>query len=443
MKLNFRICFAALSALILYQFVSSQSISIAYQNDYPPYSFTGKDGSAKGVIVELMALWAEQEGYETTFIPCSTNSCLEMISAKEVDMLAGTFIKEDSLDIVYSSFVLRLSISLFAKEELKLKPSLVLADSVAVMEESRTHRIITGMFPDMKLKLYNSYDEFQAQIKKREIDIYAFEMPDPISEKYNMVIPNGYHRVYHILSDELRPAARRDNAELSTALLTGTQDITKKDVVDVIKKYNLYIVESKNRNLYFFISIPLLIIMAFALIYRKRILSKGIIITDFDDIDWHSIIKNGENDKVEFKSSLRWDYYQEKVNRALEHVIFKTIAAFLNTEGGILFIGIDDAGNLLGLENDYETMKKKNKDSFLVTLTGLINLQFGKDIHRLVKINICTIENLDVCILKINRSDKPVFLINKNEEEFFIRASASSQPLSMSETVNYIKQHWS
>lgn len=442
MNLKLHTYFITVSLLVISQIVNAQSITIAYQNDYPPYSYTGKNGEPRGVIVELMTLWAEQEGFQAEFVPCSTSTCLDLISAKKVDMLAGTFIKEDSLDLVYSSFVLRLSISIFAKENIKLKPNLELEDSVAVIKDSRTHRIILSMFPDMKLKLYNSYDEFQTQINNREISIYAIEMPDPISEKFHMVIPNGYHRVYHILSDELRPAVRRDNIALSTALLRGTQDFTKKNIIDVIKKYNFHLVETKNRSLYFITSISLIIIMSFALIYRKKRLSKAIIITDFEDIDWHSIIKSGENDKVEFKSSLRWDYYQEKVNKALEHVIFKTIAAFLNTEGGILFIGLDDAGNLLGLENDYETMKKKNKDSFLVTLTGLINLQFGKDVHRLVKINICTIEHKDVCIIKVIKSDKPVFLLNKKEEAFFIRASASSQPLSMSETVEYIKGHF-
>jgi len=89
---------------------------------------------------------------------------------------------------------------------------------------------------------------------------------------------------------------------------------------------------------------------------------KANLLADFKSrSDWQVIIDKGENDLIEFKSSLRWDYRQDKVNKALETVIVKTISAFLNTEGGMLFIGIDDDGNTLGLENDYITLSKKIK----------------------------------------------------------------------------------
>ena len=37
--------------------------------------------------------------------------------------------------------------------------------------------------------------------------------------------------------------------------------------------------------------------------------------------DWKLIIDKGENDQIEFKSSLRWDYRLEKPNRVIEQVI--------------------------------------------------------------------------------------------------------------------------
>ena len=89
--------------------------------------------------------------------------------------------------------------------------------------------------------------------------------------------------------------------------------------------------------------------------------------------DWKVIIDKGENDLVEFKSSLWWDYRQEKINKTLEIVIVKTISAFLNTAGGMLFIGLDDEGTILGLDKDYCRMSKNNSDGFLLTLTNLIN----------------------------------------------------------------------
>ena len=79
------------------------------------------------------------------------------------------------------------------------------------------------------------------------------------------------------------------------------------------------------------------------------------------------LIAAGENQQVEFKSTLRWDLRQFKPNKALEDVIAKTIAGFMNTQGGHLIIGIDDEGSILGLEQDYGTLKN-------LARTGLSNI---------------------------------------------------------------------
>ena len=161
------------------------------------------------------------------------------------------------------------------------------------------------------------------------------------------------------------------------------------------------------------------------------------------DADWRAIIAHGENDFVEFKSTLRWDCKRGNVNKGLEHVIAKTISAFLNTEGGRLFIGVDDDGTLLGLENDYNSLsKKKNRDGFLLTLTTLINQYLGKGYHRFISIQLVSIEEKDLCIVTAIKSDSPSFLLKGKNEEFYIRASASSQPMSLRETHEYINSHW-
>ncbi len=72
-----------------------------------------------------------------------------------------------------------------------------------------------------------------------------------------------------------------------------------------------------------------------------------------------ALIKAGESATVEFKSSARWDMRQNKLNKELEQVIVKTVAGFLNTEGGTLLIGVDDGGIIVGLQHDYQTLGKK------------------------------------------------------------------------------------
>ena len=124
------------------------------------------------------------------------------------------------------------------------------------------------------------------------------------------------------------------------------------------------------------------------------------------------------------------------------HVIIKTISAYLNTKGGTLLIGVDDSGNVLGLENDIQSFTKKTRDGFLLTLTSLINRDLGKPTHKYISISIISINEKDVCIVTTQKSEKPVFIEKNDKTEFFIRTSASSQPLGLKETHEYIKMHW-
>ncbi|KKN19918.1 hypothetical protein LCGC14_0940900 [marine sediment metagenome] len=155
-------------------------------------------------------------------------------------------------------------------------------------------------------------------------------------------------------------------------------------------------------------------------------------------------IAEGENKFIEFKSSLRWDYNQDKLNKELEFVIVKTITAFLNTEGGVLFIGVDDNGNILGIKKDYETLgRKQNKDGFLLKLDTLVNNHIGKEIGQYINIKIIEFEDKHVCVIEVSRSGKPLFFKRGNHEEFIIRGAAGTKTLSLSEYTNYRESHWS
>jgi len=162
------------------------------------------------------------------------------------------------------------------------------------------------------------------------------------------------------------------------------------------------------------------------------------------EVDYSQMIKEGENNFVEFKSSIHWDYHQNKTNKDLEIVIAKTLSAFMNSEGGMLFIGVDDDGSILGLDSDYKTFgKRQNKDGFLQKITQIVNNYIGPDFNALIIPRFIELNGKEICVLKVADSSRPVYLrIKDKEENFFIRAAACSQPLSMREAHNYIQDRW-
>ncbi|MCH2206295.1 MAG: ATP-binding protein [Lentisphaerales bacterium] len=78
--------------------------------------------------------------------------------------------------------------------------------------------------------------------------------------------------------------------------------------------------------------------------------------------DIHNVIAQGEGPNVEFKSSFRWVYHQGKANKAPDLSILKTIAGFMNFEGGgTLLLGIDDDLNILDWKKTRALLKAKSR----------------------------------------------------------------------------------
>lgn len=168
-------------------------------------------------------------------------------------------------------------------------------------------------------------------------------------------------------------------------------------------------------------------------------LKRRISVKNLSTSDIITVIEKGENAKVEFKSSLRYDYRQIKTNKNLEDVILKSIAGFLNSDGGVLLIGVNDDGEILGIANDFWSLKTKTKDGFEQRLMLIISNAFGKDICTKIHVSFHEIENKDVCSLLIERSKRPIYFRDNNQTIFFLRTGNVTNPLSTSETVEYLE----
>tara|TARA_R110002049_G_scaffold170077_1_gene336675 strand:+ start:2976 stop:3680 length:705 start_codon:yes stop_codon:yes gene_type:complete len=155
--------------------------------------------------------------------------------------------------------------------------------------------------------------------------------------------------------------------------------------------------------------------------------------------DIAEIIADGENEKVEFKSSIRYDYLRKVTNRDLELVIAKTIVGFMNTKGGKLIIGVDDDGNTLGLENDYKTLKHKNKDGYERAIFRIISTQLGHEACFSNHISFYVINEKNICVVDIEPSKEPVYVNDGTSTTFYVRTGNATYPLTVKETVDYLK----
>jgi hypothetical protein len=161
-------------------------------------------------------------------------------------------------------------------------------------------------------------------------------------------------------------------------------------------------------------------------------------------VSLEEMIAEGESDELEFKSTLRWSLNEGIVDKKLEDVILKTVAAFANSAGGTLLIGVDDSGEVLGLEQDYASLSA-DRDKFELHLRNLLNQQFGTGfVTSRVQIKFYSIADKEVCQIETSAAKEPVITSFKDKngitiEKFYARSGNSSQEIPMSEMNDYIK----
>lgn len=164
--------------------------------------------------------------------------------------------------------------------------------------------------------------------------------------------------------------------------------------------------------------------------------------TESSSIDLQELLKN-EDQNVEFKETLRWDVRQNKINPALEEVVAKEIACFMNSNGGKLLIGVNDNGNAAGLERDYNTFKKKDSDDFQKHLTNVVIKYLGKPVGAQIQWSFHQSNGHEICLGEIPRASQPVYVNINGERKFFARMTSTCQPFDAADAFDYISKHWS
>ena len=150
------------------------------------------------------------------------------------------------------------------------------------------------------------------------------------------------------------------------------------------------------------------------------------------------LIKKGETEKIEFKSTLRTNLHIQQYDKNIEYSILKTISAFLNTEGGILLIGVSDIGEINGIEKD----KFPSNDKFNLHFTNLIKEYIGNENLPYLNFELILIEGKNIMKVNCLKSNKPVFLKFNKIEDFYVRVGSSTVQITGSKLVEYINNNF-
>ncbi len=151
------------------------------------------------------------------------------------------------------------------------------------------------------------------------------------------------------------------------------------------------------------------------------------------------LLKLQESKTLEFKSSLRWDLKEDrKDDKHITHAVLKTIAAFLNTEGGDLVIGVADDRTVPGIEHD----RLGSDDKFMRHLAQAVRNGLGDRAGTCIDPKTQIVEGKTVCLVSCRRSPEPVFLrwkgVEKSERgDFFVRSGPGTVQLQKDDVERY------
>jgi predicted HTH transcriptional regulator len=150
----------------------------------------------------------------------------------------------------------------------------------------------------------------------------------------------------------------------------------------------------------------------------------------------------GENAALEYKSSVRWDLRTQQVNKALAKSVTKTVAGFLNSEGGTLLVGVADDCTVLGIEYDLKTIRREDRDGYEQMLQQTLVNALGAEFSQYWYISFEESESKTVCIVQVDPSPEPVYLTDKGFKEFYVRVGNTTRSLDVQAAHDYIGMHW-
>ena len=160
------------------------------------------------------------------------------------------------------------------------------------------------------------------------------------------------------------------------------------------------------------------------------------------------LIEGGESDGVEFKSTLRTAVgagergmtkaERKKISRKLEHVILKSVAGLLNTDGGVVFVGVDDVGEAVDLAVDGFTKDDGSVDQDGMT-QHLVNIMKERmdpiaAIWEYSRTQFITHQERPVLMVSCRKANVPVFV----EKRFFRRVGTTTQEVDGADLWNHL-----
>lgn len=156
------------------------------------------------------------------------------------------------------------------------------------------------------------------------------------------------------------------------------------------------------------------------------------------------LVIGGESKIAEFKQTARVNLHTKQRDPVIEQMVVKTVAGFMNADGGTLLIGVADAGGITGIGADYKTLgQKQDQDGFALWLNGLLDGMLGPTAASGVRLGFERFPEGTVCRVDVGPGKGPTFVrSSKSAADLYVRLNNSTRLLNTAEALDYVHTRW-
>lgn len=174
---------------------------------------------------------------------------------------------------------------------------------------------------------------------------------------------------------------------------------------------------------------------------------------DFLSAKIKEILNQGEGQRIEFKSSIFIDTKKKEYNpgldvgqcvdQRLKQKLSREMAAFLNSDGGVILLGVSDEGGLRGCDDDFSTFPAggSTSDKADLIVKQIIDQNFlePESVFDRVSVECARLDGKSIVILDILPKKRLSFLKEPEPSRLYIRMGSHAVPIPYEKIEEYFE----
>ena len=212
---------------------------VAFDDDYPPYSFKDEDGQIEGIVPELWAAWSRSTGRRVTLLPLPWDEALAAFESGKAEVLDTVF-ENASRRVRY----------LFSQPYATIKVPVFVHNGISGISEAedlRGFRVAVKKGDaayDMlralgvaDLDTFANYKDIIAAAGAKEVRIFCMDQPPALYYLYKSSLDRDYHKAFLLYTGAFHRAVLRTRPDLLALVDRGFDDLPKATTDAINRKW--------------------------------------------------------------------------------------------------------------------------------------------------------------------------------------------------------------